>query len=165
MSTSPLARLKALSEGHKQLTKFGFIGVLAVITDLSAYYVFLNLLPENALPGTLGNEALSKTLSFLCGLMVTYHLNKRWTWRRKDRSNTRFAKFMLTYGISLLLNVGINSGLLHVLHTQDWLAALPHKYLIAFVGATGFCATFNFLGQKFWIFKAPGPLDELEEEL
>jgi len=155
-------RPKDFSETHKQLTKFAFIGGLAVLTDLSAYWVFLNVLPENALPGNLGNEALAKTLSFLCGLMVTYHLNKRWTWRRKDHSKRRFVKFMLTYGVSLLLNVGINSGLLHVLHEQVAFAEVPFKYFIAFVGATGFCATFNFLGQKFWIFKSPGPLDELD---
>lgn len=155
-------RPKHFSETNKQLTKFAFIGGLAVLTDLGAYWVFLNTLPENALPGALGNEALAKTLSFLCGLMVTYHLNKRWTWRRRDRSNLRFAKFMLTYGVSLLLNVGINSGLLQVLHAREVFADVPYKYLIAFVGATGFCATFNFLGQKFWIFKAPGPLDEAD---
>lgn len=142
----------ALREGNKQIVKFGFIGVLAVLTDLSAYWVFLNTLPENALPGTLGNEALSKTLSFLCGLMVTYHLNKRWTWRRRDRSNRRLAKFMLTYGFSLLLNVGINSGLLHMLLNVEMLQPVPYKYLVAFVGATGFCSAFNFMGQKFWIF-------------
>ncbi len=142
-----------LPESNKQLVKFGFIGVLAVITDLAAYWVFLNTLPENLMPGTLGNEALSKTLSFLCGLMVTYHLNKRWTWRRRDRNDRRLAKFLLTYGISLVLNVGINSGLLHILHEGTWFTEVPNKYLVAFLGATGFCSTFNFLGQKFWIFR------------
>ena len=144
---------KALPESNKQLVKFGFIGVLAVITDLAAYWIFLQSLPENALPGALGNEALSKTLSFLCGLSVTYYLNKRWTWRQRDRNNRRLAKFLLTYGVSLVLNVGINSGLLIALHSEVF-QALSYKYLIAFVGATGFCSAFNFLGQKFWIFKA-----------
>lgn len=158
-----MIRPKEFPETYKQLTKFAFIGGLAVLTDLGAYWVFLNVLPEQALPWELGNEALAKTLSFLCGLMVTYHLNKRWTWRRKDHSSKRFAKFMFTYGISLVLNVGINSGLLHVLHEHALFAAVPYKYFIAFAGATGFCATFNFLGQKFWIFNSPGPLDEVEE--
>ncbi|MCW5899844.1 MAG: GtrA family protein [Flavobacteriales bacterium] len=143
-----------LPESNKQLVKFGFIGVLAVLTDLSAYWVFLNTLPENAMPGALGNEALAKTMSFLCGLMVTYHLNKRWTWRRRDRNDRRLVKFMLTYGFSLLLNVGINSGLLHALHNWDLLAEVPNKYLVAFIGATGFCSAFNFMGQKFWIFRS-----------
>ncbi len=159
-----MIRPKEFTETNKQITKFAFIGVLAVLTDLSAYWIFLNVLPEHTLPGDLGNEALAKTMSFLCGLMVTYHLNKRWTWRKKDHSKKRFAKFMFAYGISLVLNVGINSGLLHLLHEQAIFAAIPYKYFVAFAGATGFCAAFNFLGQKFWIFNSPGPLDEVPEK-
>ncbi|MBX2971484.1 MAG: GtrA family protein [Flavobacteriales bacterium] len=148
-----LSRAKALSENKKQLTKFVLIGGLAVLTDLACYYVFLNVIPANAFPPPIDNEAVSKTLSFLCGLSVTYWFNKRWTWRRRDRDNRRLAKFLLTYGVSLVLNVGINSGLLHVLHTWPVFADVPLKYLIAFVGATGFCSAFNFVGQKFWIFR------------
>lgn len=148
-----VARAKALSENKKQLTKFVLIGGLAVLTDLACYYLFLNLIPSDAFAPPLDNEAVSKCLSFLCGLSVTYWLNKRWTWRRKDRDNGRLMRFLLIYGISLLLNVGMNSGLLHVLHTEPMFAALPFKYLIAFVGATGTCSAFNFIGQKFWIFK------------
>jgi putative flippase GtrA len=144
-----------LPESNKQLVKFGFIGVLAVLTDLGSYWAFLNTLPENALPGMLGNEALAKTLSFLCGLMVTYHLNKRWTWRRRDRNDRRFVKFLLTYGVSLVLNVGINTGMLQLLHHRAAFASVPHKYLVAFAVATGLCSGFNFMGQKFWIFRHP----------
>lgn len=143
-------------EGNKQIVKFGFIGVLAVLTDLAAYWVFLQVLPDMNVVGAFGNEALAKTLSFLCGLMVTYHLNKRWTWRRKDRSDRRLVKFMLTYGFSLVMNVSINTGLLHLLHTKEWLASVPNKYFVAFAGATGFCSVFNFLMQKFWVFRVKG---------
>ncbi len=142
----------SLSENKKQLTKFIIIGVLAVLTDLAFYTAFLQIITKD-LFGIVDNEAVSKTLSFLCGLTVTYSLNKRWTWRRKDRSNRRLVKFLLTYGVSLVLNVSINSLLLFVLHTQELFATVPSKYLIAFIGATGFCSAVNFLGQKFWIFK------------
>ncbi len=148
-----IARARALSENRKQLTKFVLIGGLAVLTDLACYYIFLNLIPADAFSPPLDNEAVSKTLSFLCGLSVTYWFNKRWTWRRKGRDNGRLMRFLLVYGMSLLLNVGINSGLLHLLHTQPLLSAVPFKYLIAFMGATGFCSAFNFVMQKFWIFK------------
>lgn len=144
-----------LTENKKQLTKFVLIGVLAVLTDLVCYYLLLNLIPADAAWLPLDNEAVCKTLSFLCGLSVTYWFNKRWTWRRKDRNNRRLVKFLLTYGVSLVLNVGINSALLHLLHTQSSLAGVPNKYFVAFVGATGFCSVMNFLGQKFWIFRAP----------
>ena len=148
-----VARAKALSENKKQLTKFVLIGGLAVLTDLACYYTFLNLIPDDAFRGPMDNEAVSKCLSFLCGLSVTYWFNKRWTWRRRDRDNRRLVKFLLTYGVSLVVNVSINSGLLHLLHEQPLLVPVPHKYLIAFIGATGFCSAMNFMGQKFWIFK------------
>jgi putative flippase GtrA len=152
-----LSRARTLSENKKQLTKFVLIGGLAVLTDLVCYYIFLNTIPSSLFPRPGDNEAVSKTLSFLCGLSVTYWFNKRWTWRRKDRDNMRLAKFLLTYGVSLVLNVGINSGLLYLLHDQPMFAEVPFKYLVAFVGATGFCSVFNFLMQKFWIFR----LDEV----
>lgn len=150
-----IARARSLSENKKQLTKFVLIGGLAVLTDLAFYYVFLNLIPADAFAPPVNNEAVSKSLSFLCGLSVTYWLNKHWTWRRKDRDTGRLMRFLLVYGVSLLLNVATNAGLLHVLHTQPLFATVPVKYLIAFMGATGFCSAFNFVGQKFWIF-APG---------
>ncbi|MBX2978516.1 MAG: GtrA family protein [Flavobacteriales bacterium] len=147
------AAIKGMPETNKQVSKFAFIGGLAVLTDLSCYGLLLNTLPPDVLPGELGNEALAKTLSFLCGLLVTYYFNKRWTWRQTDRDTKRLMRFMATYGVSLLLNVGMNSALLKVLHGVDLLAFVPHKYLVAFAGATGFCAAFNFVAQKYWVFK------------
>ncbi len=155
----PLTRLSAVPEGRKQLVKFGFIGGLAVLTDLACYYLFLQVLPEALLPPPWSNEAVAKTLSFLCGLMVTYHLNKRWTWRRKDRNSRRLVKFLALYGMSMVLNVSLNSLFLWVLHQHSTWNWVPRKYLVAFMGATGVCAMFNFVGQKFWIFRT-GPLDE-----
>jgi putative flippase GtrA len=152
------SRLSSAPEGRKQLVKFGFIGGLAVLTDLAFYYLFLQLLPEALLPPPWSNEAVAKTFSFLCGLMVTYHFNKRWTWRRRDRSRRRLIKFLALYGMSMVLNVSLNSLFLWVLHQHGTWSWVPRKYVIAFMGATGICAVFNFVGQKFWIFPA-GPLD------
>jgi putative flippase GtrA len=144
-------KLQGLHPLKKQLIKFTLIGILAVLVDLAFYYLFLQLLPENFLR-TLSNEAFAKSLSFLCGLSVTYTLNKLWTWKKKDRSKKRLIKFGVLYGFSLLLNVFTNSTLLYMLHEYKDLLNLPYKYFIAFVGATGVSAVFNFIGQKFWVF-------------
>jgi putative flippase GtrA len=146
-----------LTETNKQLVKFVFIGGFAVLTDLAFYYLFLNILPERAFGGWVENEALAKSLSFLCGLSVTYQFNKRWTWRRKDRSNRRLVKFLMLYGVSLVLNVSLNTFFLYELHENALLEAVPFKYFVAFVGATGICAASTFVGQKFWIFRQPAP--------
>ena len=126
-----------------------------MLTDLACYYLFLQLFPEGAHFGWMQNEAIAKSLSFLCGLSVTYQFNKRWTWRRKDKSNRRLVKFLGLYGVSLVMNVSLNTFFLSTLHTNTLFTDIPFKYLIAFVGATGICAAFTFVGQKFWIFRTP----------
>lgn len=85
-------------------------------------------------------------------MSVTYSLNKIWTWKKNDRSKKRIFKFSILYGISLVLNVIVNSVLLYLLHEYKSVIDLPYKYLFAFIGATGFSAVFNFTGQKFWVF-------------
>ena len=144
----------------KELIKFTLIGILAVLVDLSVYYVLLNVLPEDVLQFA-SNEAISKTISFLCGMVVTYSLNKLWTWKQRDRSNKRLVKFTVLYGVSLFLNVFTNSTLLYILeHNQD-IYDVPYKYFLAFVGATGMSAVVNFVGQKFWVFRVRGEESDL----
>jgi putative flippase GtrA len=145
-------KLKEISPLKKQLVKFTLIGLLAVSVDLLCYFILLNTLPEKLFQAV-GNEALSKSISFICGMTVTYFLNKFWTWKKKDRSHKRMVKFVVLYGIALLINVGTNSALLYILHQYRNFVDLPFKYLIAFVGASGLSASFSFMGQKFWVFK------------
>jgi putative flippase GtrA len=143
--------MRTVSPMQKQLIKFTLIGMLAVIVDLLCYYLLLNLLPERVL-SKIRNEAFSKGLSFICGMTVTYFLNKFWTWKKKDHSRKRVIKFALLYGSSLIINVGVNSGLLFVLHEYRSQFDLPYKYFVAFAGAAAVSASINFIGQKFWVF-------------
>lgn len=145
-------RVKNISEFKKQIIKFGLIGFLAVFVDMGIYYLLLNSFPES-LAGNNYPEIIAKSLSFMCGTFVTYNLNKMWTWRKRDKSNSRFVKFMLLYGLSMLVNVAVNTFMLFVLHEYKDIIDLPNKYLIAFVGATGTSAMLNFTGQKIWVFR------------
>lgn len=140
-----------LAETHKQLIKFSLIGGLAVLADLSVYYLLLNLIPDGV-NGIITVEVMAKTASFLTGTLVTYNLNKFWTWKQRNRSSSRLLKFFLLYGFSMLLNVGTNSLLLMLLHKMAAFEAIPFKYAVAFGGATAASAVFNFTGQKFWVF-------------
>lgn len=144
--------MKKLLLSKKQLIKFTLIGIFAVMIDLNFYYTFLNVLPETSF-FFITKEEISKAMSFLCGMTFSYFLNKFWTWKKKDRSKRRVAKFTLIYGISLLLNVTVNAVLIFLLHNFKNLIDLPNKYFIAFIGATGVSAILNFAGQKFWVFK------------
>jgi putative flippase GtrA len=149
-----------LSPVKKQLIKFTLIGMLAVLVDLACYYTVLTLLAED-FDTFVSHEAFAKTISFLCGMVVTYSLNKLWTWKKKDKSKSRLVKFAGLYGFSLFINVFTNSTLLYLLEEYKDLLNLPYKYFIAFIGATCASAALNFLGQKFWVFKDEGvPHDE-----
>lgn len=144
--------LSALPDTQKQIIKFGVIGVFAVLVDLACYSVFLHVFPDK-LFGFITNEVSSKSVSFVCGSLVTYNLNKFWTWKKKDKSNKRIVNFYILYLFSMLLNVLINSGMLYLLLNKESLHFVPKKYLVAFVVATGASALLNFFGQKWWVFK------------
>lgn len=142
---------KQVPEYQKQIIKFTIIGVIAVLVDLSIYYLLLNILPVNN-EGLITIEAVSKTFSFISGTFVTYNLNKFWTWRQRNNSKTRFAKFLFLYSSSMLLNVATNSIVLMVCQEYESVYHVPHEYVVAFICATGASAVYNFLGQKFWVF-------------
>jgi putative flippase GtrA len=152
-----IKKLTALTEFKKQLIKFGLIGVLAVLTDLTAYYILLKILPNNLF---VQDIYIAKTLSFLCGLVVTYNLNKRWTWRKTDKSKKRLVKFMFLYMASLVINVFSNALFVHILENYQLFEAIPNKYFVAFICATVLCSAFNFIGQKLWVFRESNSEDE-----
>lgn len=141
-----------LPDYQKQFIKFVLIGVLAVLVDLGCYYILLSVYPEYV-GSFFTNEILAKSSSFVCGSIVTYQLNKYWTWKQKNRSNKRFVKFFFLYIISLLINVSVNSSALYLLFNESTFQSLPRKYFIAFILATGVSAIFNFFGQKWWVFR------------
>ncbi len=152
-------RINHLPNLQKQLIKFFVIGVLATLVDLFFYWILLQGIAEFIQHiEVLGyvfrfdHQDLSKSISFVIGSLVTYNLNKFWTWKQKDRSNLRFIKFYMLYGFSLILNVLANKFALYALHNYDFLEFVPLKYFFAFGFATGVSAVFNFAGQKLWVF-------------
>lgn len=160
-------RINQLPDIQKQLIKFFMIGVLATLVDLMVYWGFLQLIPifemdvdfigEQFHPD---NRDLSKSISFIIGSLVTYNLNKFWTWKQKDRSNKRFVKFYTLYGASLILNVFANKLALYFLHEKIIFESLPYKFFFAFAFATGTSAIFNFAGQKLWVFSVKNETPE-----
>ena len=152
----------------KQITKFTLVGFSAVCVDLIAYYILSQFLDVN----------ISKALGFASGTFVTYNLNKYWTWRQTDRNNKRLALFLVLYAISLLINVGVNHlGIQFlpyselVISTRDLaektnqLFAMKTAKFVAFFIATAVSSIFNFLGQKYWVFKDQEDLEEATTDM
>ena len=150
----------------KQLTKFALVGISAVCVDLVVYYLLSQFVDVN----------ISKALSFASGTFVTYNLNKYWTWRQTDKNNKRLLIFIILYALSLLINVGVNSlGLKYLPYselvissrdlyeTMNQLFVMKTDKFIAFFIATAVSSIFNFLGQKYWVFKDQD--EELEKTI
>lgn len=157
----------AIYQTSKQLTKFGLVGITAVMVDLFVYYLLSQFIDVN----------LSKALSFASGTFVTYNLNKFWTWRQTDKNTTRLFLFLVLYAMSLLINVGVNSLALQYLPKSEIiislrdlgnevspLFAMKTDKFVAFFIATAVSSVFNFLGQKYWVFKESTEKAKEEEE-
>ncbi|CAI8365429.1 MAG: hypothetical protein CNE98_05700 [Bacteroidetes bacterium MED-G17] len=140
----------------KEISKFILSGATAVLVDLIFYYTTSPYVQQN----------VAKAIGFVMGTIVTYNLNKFWTWRQPEKDNTRIVPFFVLYGFSMLLNVLSNAWALQRLPDYALLAnlqkatgenlelfALKIDKISAFLVATIASSVLNFLGQKFWVFK------------
>ena len=147
----------AFYQASKQLTKFIISGLLAVTVDFIVYFAVSQYLPMN----------LSKGISFCSGMLVTYNLNKFWTWRQKDKDNKRLLLFSLLYLIAMIINISANQYAYELLPNFEFIASLRDSQgilsimitvklnkVFAFIVATGLSALFTFVAQKYWLFKA-----------
>ena len=118
---------------HKQMRRFILTGFTAVATDTLVYFFLIQFY----LP------ALSKVISFLCGTLLVYLLNKFWTFEKRAKSYREVCKFMTLYTTTLGVNISIN-GLCLVYFSLD-------MYMSFFI-ATAVSTVINFTGQKWWVF-------------
>lgn len=145
------------SKTYIALTKFGIVGGLSFLIDISVYYLLSQFLPT----------AVAKSLGIIVATYVNYQLNKHWTWGQKDSKKGRLAKYLLLYLVSGLTNVATNEFLLYSLPDAELAAnlvvpntnnILKHIFSVkvdkiaAVLGATIMGMIINFLGQKLWVF-------------
>jgi len=149
----------AIYQASKELTKFIISGLLAVLVDFIVYFLLSQFLDMN----------LSKALSFMSGMLVTYNLNKYWTWRQPDKNNKRLLLFVALYAVAMIVNVFSNQLAFNTLPNNEFICSIKNSEavlkdlkplitvkidkVLAFIIATGISATLTFLGQKFWLFK------------
>jgi putative flippase GtrA len=147
----------AIYQASKQLTKFIISGLAAVAVDFVVYFALSQFLDIN----------LSKGLSFCSGMVVTYNLNKYWTWRQMDKNNKRLVLFGGLYLVAMVINIVANNFFFDVIPHNEFICTIRDLQgvtndlitvkigkVVAFVLATGLSATFTFIGQKYWLFKA-----------
>jgi putative flippase GtrA len=121
-----------------QLSRFVAVGALAALVDFGVYHGLLAL-------GTWVHGA--KAISFILGTTTAYLLNRRFTFSASNGGSARFAGFVLLYGTTFAINIGMNALMLGVL------PQLPFRVSIAWVIAQGTATLINFVMLRTVVFR------------
>jgi putative flippase GtrA len=127
----------------RQLSRFVLVGGLSAMVDYGLYQLMLHLDLH---------ASVAKAISFICGTTTAYLLNKRFTFDvTEGRGGAgRFTGFLLLYGTTFFVNVGVNALMLQLVPN-----AVPLQTSICW-GIAQACATaINFLVLRTVIFKQP----------
>jgi putative flippase GtrA len=127
------APMQARSRLFAQLTRFVLVGCLAAVVD---YGIYQSLLHLNL------HASVAKAISFICGTTAAYLLNKRFTFNATAGGGaSRFTGFLLLYGTTFFVNVGVNAVALKLIPQMPWQTTIC--WLIA--QATATCINFVVL--------------------
>lgn len=125
-----------------QLLRFGLIGVVGFLVDSGVLYALMAC--------GLGVVS-SRLLSFLCAVLATWLLNRRFTFR--PHSQTSVASEGLAYLTAMSLG-----GLLNISTFAVIMATFAYHPLLPALGvAAGSLVGMlvNFIGAKWWVYRAP----------
>ncbi len=127
-----------------QFIKFAFVGVINTLTTFLLYTALTRS------SGFFKSEyVLAEAIAYGCGTVVSFLLNRRWTFRQKVRTNVfELFRFYTVMASGLLLNVSALYALVHILGIYD-LVAVAFSLVITIV--------WNFILMKFWVFTAGAP--------
>jgi putative flippase GtrA len=125
-----------------QLSRFIAVGCVSAMVDYGLYQTLLHLDIY---------VHLAKAISFICGTTTAYLLNKRFTFNvGSGQGAGRFTSFLLLYGSTFFVNVGVNALALKALPD-----GMPFEVTICWVLAQGTATSLNFLILRTVIFRAP----------
>ena len=121
-----------------QLSRFVAIGLLSALVDFGVYHLLLGV-------GTWVHAA--KAVSFVLGTTTAYLLNRRFTFSASRGGSARFAGFVLLYGTTFVINIGMNALMLAVL------PAMPLRVSLAWVIAQATATAINFVMLRTVVFR------------
>jgi putative flippase GtrA len=135
-----------LFQGFKHI----LVGGAATVIDLKAFeflvWVFSLVIAMNPL--------FAKGISFMISTSIKYVGNKFWTFQKHEKENLvqEISKFLFIMSIGVLIDVGVFYYLTRVLESPFSLTPMMWTKISVLIAAIT-AAIWNFLGDKFFVFK------------
>jgi len=119
-----------------QLLKYGIVGISNTLLTAATIWVFLKVLHFN--------DYTSNIIGYIVGLVNSFIWNRKWTFASSTRVKDTLFKFIITFAISYLFQLGNLYLLIHYTQIDSYLCQL-----ISIVVYTGI----NFILNKYYTFK------------
>lgn len=119
-----------------QVARFGIVGVLAAVVDLTVYQL--------ALAGGVGVH-VARALSFVVATALAYVLNRRWSFSVRHSRRTAM-EFVVLYGVTFVVVLALNAVALALLPVSWWATT------VAWAVSQAFGSTCNFIMLRFFVF-------------
>lgn len=119
----------------KQFTKFGIVGIINTISSGIFYYIIIFFKI---------NYILATTIAYILSSIIGFILNKNWVFNAKSKENKSFLKYIIIYGSSYLLNIGLMYTLVDIIGISEKISPL----LVLLI-----TIPYNYLFSRYWIFK------------
>ena len=107
-----------------KIIRFLVSGASAAGVEYASFLLLQNLTAQK-------NLFLSQTVSFLCGFVVSFLLNKYWVFKSDQSSKSELAKYAVLAGINLVLTNVVIHLLADQMHVVQWLSKLIVMGMVA----------------------------------
>lgn len=132
---------------------FGLIGVINTVLGFVLIMIFYNVMHLN--------YWVASATSYVIGSIFSYFANKKLTFKVKENSRIYVIKFALNIAVCYLLAYGMARPLV-----RSVLSGYSQKLVenIAIMMGTGIFIVFNFIGQKFFVFRSKDKSDNGQQD-
>lgn len=122
--------------------KFLIVGVINTMVGTGVMFVFYNVFSLS--------YWISSASNYVVGSIVSYFLNKYFTFQSKEKSWTQISKFVLNITVCYLLAYGMAKPLVSFV-LSDFNEKIQGNVSMLF--GMGFFVVLNYLGQRLFVFK------------
>lgn len=147
----------------KKFVKFGLIGVLNTLVDFAVFYVMDRWViregPTLVLLGAavVTGPYLSNAVAYVVANIHSFVWNKLWTFEKRDRvTRGEAVRYLLTSAGYVLISTVSLAVCIRILSLPLLAPLVPEGYTNLLAKLPTACVTifYNYLMNKFWVFKA-----------